>query len=97
MPPVPNPLLPFATKYIWWKEAADAVRYPAQVMAQVMNIGTYADVQTLRQTVGDTALADVLRHAEAGQFSPKSWHYWHYRLGLADLDQVPPLPSRRFN
>jgi hypothetical protein len=90
-------LLPFAARYIWWKTAAEAVRYPAQVIAQVMNIGTYADVQKLRAVTDDQTLAHVLTHAEAGQFNPKSWHYWHYRLGLADLEQVPPLPIRSFN
>jgi hypothetical protein len=89
-------LLPFATKYIWWKSPADALRYPAHIIAQVMNIGTYQDVQQLRQSVNDQTLIDVLNNAEAGQFSPKSWHYWHYRLGLAELEQVPPLPVRQF-
>jgi hypothetical protein len=89
-------LLPFAARYIWWKDAADAVRYPRHVIAQVMNIGTYEDVQKLRAVTDDQALAQVLTHAEAGQFSPKSWHYWHYRLGLADLEQVPPLPMRSY-
>jgi len=40
-------------------------------------------------------LIEVLTHAEIGQFTPRSWTYWHYRLGIADIDQVPPLPSRR--
>jgi hypothetical protein len=93
----PNPLLPFAAKYIWWKEPSDAVCYPAQVIAQVMNIGTFTDVQKLRVAFGDTMLAEVLTNAEAGQFNPRSWHYWHYRLGLADIDHVPPLPARQFN
>ncbi len=73
------------------------MRYPQAVIAQVMNIGTYTDVQELRRVVGDEALANALAHAEAGQFSPKSWHYWHYRLGLAKLEQVPPLSQRKYN
>lgn len=92
----PNPLLPFAARYIWWKDAAEAVHYPRHVIAQVMNIGTYADVQKLRAVTDDETLVDVLTHAEAGQFSSKSWHYWHYRLKLAELEQVPPLPERSY-
>jgi hypothetical protein len=38
----------------------------------------------------------VLARGEAGQFSARSWAYWHYRLGLAKVDEVPPLPVRRF-
>lgn len=69
---------------------------PERVIAQVMNIGDYADVQALVTQVGDAVLRRVLSHAQAGQFNERSWAYWHYRLGLAQLDQVPPLPVRTF-
>jgi hypothetical protein len=69
---------------------------PARVIAQVMDIGDYDDVQALVLQVGDEVLREVLRHAEAGQFNERSWTYWHYRLGLAGVDEVPPLPLRRF-
>jgi hypothetical protein len=42
---------------------------PERVIAQVMNIGDYADVQSLASQVGDEALRDVLTHAQAGQFN----------------------------
>jgi len=85
-----------ASKYIWWKTADEAVTMPERVMAQVMNVGDYADVQTLAHQVGDDVLRGVIAHAQAGEFSQRSWVYWHYRLGLAGVDQVPPLPSRKF-
>ena len=69
---------------------------PDRVIAQVMNMGDYADVQALAAQVGDTVLREVLTHAEAGQFNERSWAYWHYRLGLSDVDQIPALPVRRF-
>lgn len=90
------PLKPFAGKYIWWKSPDEAVAFPERVIAQVMDIGAWEDVQALADQVGDDVLRDVLRHAEAGWFNVRSWTYWHYRLGLAKLEQVPPLPSRRF-
>ncbi len=89
-------LKPFASKYIWWKAPEDAVAWPERVIAQVMNIGDYADVQALVAEVGEEVLREVLAHAEAGQFNERSWAYWHYRLGLARLGEVPALPSRRF-
>jgi hypothetical protein len=89
-------LMQLASKYIWWKPPAEAVTTPERVMAQVMNIGDYTDVQLLANQVGDDALRSVIAHAEAGQFNERSWAYWHYRLGLAALEQVPPLPVRRF-
>jgi hypothetical protein len=88
-------LVPLAAKYVWWKSPQDAVASPARVIAQVMNIGDHADVESLAAWVGDDVLREVLTHAEAGQLSERSWTYWHYRLGLAEVDQVPPLPRRR--
>lgn len=85
-----------AAKYIWWKTPDDAVAMPERVIAQVMNIGDYADVQALAKQIGDAVLRNVLSHAQAGQFNERSWAYWHYRLGMAQLDQVPPLPVRTF-
>ena len=89
-------LKPLASKYIWWKTPEEAVVMPERVIAQVMNIGDYSDVQALVSQVGDEVLRDVLTHAEAGQFNERSWAYWHYRLGLSDVDHVPALPVRRF-
>jgi len=89
-------LKPLASKYIWWQTPEDAVTMPHQVIAQVMDIGDYADVQLLAKQVGDEMLCEVLLQAQAGQFNARSWAYWHYRLGLAEIDQVPPLPVRRF-
>lgn len=89
-------LKPLASKYIWWKTPEEALAMPERVIAQVMNIGDYADVQALVAHVGDEVLRDVLKHAEAGQFNERSWAYWHYRLGLSSVDHVPALPVRRF-
>lgn len=69
---------------------------PERVIAQVMNLGDYTDVQLLANQVGDDVLREILSHAETGQFNERSWAYWHYRLGLASLDDVPALPMRRF-
>lgn len=84
-----------ARKYLWWKTPAEAIVTPERVIAQVMNLGDFEDVQTLANRVGDKVLRDVLTQAEAGQFNARSWAYWHYRLGLAEVDDVPPMPARR--
>ncbi len=41
---------------------------PQRVVAQVMNIGDYADVQTLASQLGDEAFRESLRHAEAKDY-----------------------------
>ena len=84
-----------AAKYIWWKSPDEAVQDPQRVVAQVMNIGDYADVQVLAEAVGDDYLRDVVRRAEAGQMDARSWAYWHYRLGLSEPGSVPPMRRRR--
>ncbi|MGC1951072.1 MAG: hypothetical protein WA970_00500 [Gammaproteobacteria bacterium] len=85
-----------ARKYLWWKTPAEAMATPERVIAQVMNLGDFEDVQTLANRVGDEVLRDVLTQAEAGQFNARSWAYWHYRLGRAEVDHMPPMPTRRF-
>ena len=89
-------LKPYAGKYIWWQSPEVSLAMPRRVIAQVMNIGDFDDMQTLAAKVGDVVLRDVLTHAEAGQFNARSWHYWHYRLGIATVDHVPELPRRKF-
>lgn len=84
-----------AKKYVWWKSPEDAVGQPERVIAQVMNIGDFEDIQRIEALAGTEMLARVLTQAEIGQFTPRSWSYWHYRLGIADIDDVPALPLRR--
>lgn len=92
-----TPLLKeMARRYIWWMTPEDAIEFPARIVAQVMNIGVFRDASRMADALGDDCLRTVLQHAEAGQFNERSWHYWHYRLGLAKVDEVPPLPVRRF-
>ena len=85
-----------SSKYIWWKSPDEAISSPERVIAQVMNIGDFDDVTELCDQAGENTLRDVLLHAEAGQFNARSWSYWHYRLGMAEVDKVPPLPVRSF-
>lgn len=91
-----NVLRHLAGKYIWWKTPDEALVAPDRVMTQVMDIGDYDDVQLLARDVGDDVLREVLGHAQAGEFSIRSWAYWNLRLGLSGVDDVPPLPQRRF-
>jgi len=66
-----------AGKYIWWKTSDEALTEPARIVAQVMNMGDYADVQALAAQAGDDVLKRVLVHADTGQFDERSWTYWH--------------------
>ena len=83
-----------AGRYIWWKSPENALAFPEHVIAQVMNIGDYDDVCTLIKLVGEPTLREVLTTVDAGRFNARSWTYWHYRLGLAQVGEVPALPQR---
>jgi hypothetical protein len=86
-----------AQTYVWWKTPDEAMQFPSHVAAQVMNLGTWDDLLILIDAVGEDYLRHVLRTAEVGQLNQRSWNYWHYRLGLARLPDlpVPPLPVRK--
>jgi len=91
----PEALRKFSQRYVWWKTPEEAAAYPMRVIAQVMNLGTFEDIRRLTAEVDEDSLRDILRHAEAGQFSERSWAYWHYRLGMAEVGRVPAMPKRK--
>ncbi|MSQ51645.1 MAG: hypothetical protein EXR28_07130 [Betaproteobacteria bacterium] len=85
-----------ARRYLWWMPAAQAAARPDRVILQVMDIGDHLDVREMESLLGSPRLAGILRRAEAGALSARSWNYWHYRLGLVKGQRVPKLPKRRF-
>ena len=61
----------------------------------VMDIGTLEDARWLLDHVGADWFRTARRGAEAGQLRPKSWAYWHHKLGLTPADRnPPPMPAR---
>jgi ribulose bisphosphate carboxylase small subunit len=85
-----------AARYIWWEPPERAIQRPRRVIALVMEMGDYDDVERVSRALGEDGLRDALEHAEAGEFRARSWHFWHYRLGLSQPGQVPPMPRRSF-
>ncbi len=83
-------------RYLWWKTPDQIAAHSDLLIAQIMDIGTWDDGVTLAHAVTGEHLCEVLRHAEPGQFSAESWQFWHLRLHLAELGDVPPLPQRSF-
>ena len=86
-----------ARKYVWWLTPAEVGARPNLVITQTMEIGDFEDHRRLEASLGFDRLVQALRAAEPGRFSPRSWAYWHYRLGLAKPGRVPPMPRRRFD
>ena len=85
-----------AAKYIWWEPPSQAVSRPRRVIAQVMDIGDYRDVQKLAHLIGEDGFLSTLEHAEPGWFTERSWHYWNYRLKRSTLENMPARPIRDF-
>ncbi len=84
-------------KYVWWEPIGGEPHSAIRVIAQVMDVGDYFDMERLARDVGDDRLRETLANAQPGWFSPRSWAFWHYRLRMiAPEDDVPPLPTRSF-
>ena len=83
--------------YIWWDPPEMTLQRPDMLIAQVMQLGTFEDSMRLLEALGKERLRWVLEHAQAGQFTQKPWHYWHYMVADTSVGEVPPLPVRRFS
>jgi hypothetical protein len=82
-----------ARRVAWWKTPTEALANTDDFLCRVMTFGLWTDVISVAIVFGDDALRRALKQAPAGVFDPRSWHYWHYRLGF---DEVPELPKREF-
>jgi hypothetical protein len=89
-------LRPFSV-YVWWETADETLEHPQFLIAQVMARGTYLDFTRLEAIFSHAVFVHALKCAQAGMFNIRSWHFWHYRLGLASSDRdIPALPTRNF-
>ena len=81
-----------AERLMWWQPAAVSLQQTSRLIAQVMVLGNWDDVQTTRRVFGNDALQEVLRETPPGIFDLRSWNYWHHVFRLLP---VPPLPQRK--
>jgi hypothetical protein len=82
-------------KYIWWAPVGSEPHARERVIAQVMDLGTYEDIQRLEAALGFEQLADIMLHAAPGWFSPRSWGFWRGRLARETNKAIPSQPPRR--
>lgn len=85
----------FEKKYFWWEPVGSQPRSDARILAQTMNLASFADVRRLEIEAGPNKLHDVMIAAEPGWFSEKSWEFWRGRLAGATSSAVPEEPPRR--
>ena len=87
-----------ARRYVWDQSEAEALAMPDRIIRRVMDLGVFDDALALEPTLGRARLIQVLRAAPPGAMRPRSWWFWHYRLGLADVRRdPPPMPVRSFD
>jgi len=85
-------LLSIARRLVWWLSPEEALSQRSLLVAQLMTLGTWDDVEAARAALGEKALRETLNDPPTGIFDAPSWHYWHHRFGH---ESVPPLPKRR--
>lgn len=82
--------------YSWDMKPDEARRWPHRLLRRVMDVGTLDDIVLMERHIGREELKRALDTAEIGSLRPKSWTFWHYRLGQTDPDApCPPMPTRR--
>ncbi len=72
----------------WWDDGVP--RDPLRVAAQVMVFGDLKDFREASEKFGADIFAKVLDNPPRGLFDPKSWCFWHKKLGRT----VPTLPAQ---
>ncbi len=94
MRPLPHTpeLAAVARRAVWFKAPEEALAGPVHLIAHVLTYGSHEDVKALRRHVSDDELREALAAAPPGIFDPRSWAYWHLKLGCYP---APPLPRRR--
>lgn len=75
-----------AKKLFWWESPEEALANPRRFLAQVMTLGTWDEVRTVRELMGWDAFKDALTHAPPGVFDARSWAYWHAVFGLPEAE-----------
>ena len=80
-----------ARRLFWWLTPEEALANPIRFAARVMTYGTWEDVQTAKEELGEGTFREVLADPPPGVFDARSWLYWHRYFGL---EPIPPLPKR---
>lgn len=88
-------LMRLAGRYIWWLSPDESIKTPSRILLQVMEIGNWEDCLAMMNAFPRDRLIETLKEGTAGTLSPKSWNFWHLRLGVGERGNPPPLPPAR--
>jgi hypothetical protein len=82
-------------KYFWWDPVVSRPRSDARVVAQAMNLASFQEMRQLETVLGFDQLAEIMRRAEPGWISDRSWEFWRGRLGFWTGRAISEEPPRR--
>lgn len=91
--PEPDPLRSIAREVVWWQDPETTLSDPVFFLCKVMALGTWEDIGRVEPVYGESAFRHALSRCRAGAMDARSWHYWHHRLGISP---VPEMPRRSF-
>jgi hypothetical protein len=91
----PGRLQTIAARVCWWQPAEETLRDTPLFLCRVMTWGTLEDAGFCLDRFGQEAFRSALRSAPPGLLDPRSWHYWHHRLGVlpAPAQPVRAIPA----
>lgn len=82
-----------AREVVWWETPEVTLSDQNDFLGNVMARGVWDSVQHVVTVYGEEAFREALRKAKPGVIDVASWHYWHHRLGI---EPVPEMPTRTF-
>lgn len=78
-----------ARRVIWFEEPEQALTNPERFLAYAMTYASYEDMTAIRKHVTDDELREALHNAPPGIIDPRSWSYWHLKLGQYPAPEMP--------
>jgi hypothetical protein len=81
-----------AARVIWFEPAEVALADTNRFLSYALRYARAADMQYLRDVLGDEVLRSALQNAAPGIIDARSWAYWHLML---DMGEAPAMPERR--
>jgi hypothetical protein len=80
-----------ARRVVWFEPPEQAIADPVRFLAYAMTYGSHNDMVVIREQLSDNDLREAIAQAPPGIFDPRSWSYWHLKLGRYP---APPMPTR---
>jgi hypothetical protein len=93
MPIRDSQLRDIAREVVWWEAPEVTLSDQDEFLGHVMAKGSWDNLQLIETSYGEPALRVALRNSKPGVIDAASWHYWHNRLGI---EPVPEMPKRTF-